>query len=1320
MNSRKWFSQRSRSDVTDAVHKHAQNSRNSKVSSMRKSETLRKGVNLIRPKRRKRQYFSPKASGESFREWVERNLEESYAALLFDAAMAVLSVFMVLFYVAVNWDHLVVKNEPWVEAVDFYLNLLFTLEYLMRMYAAHERIDYFVHPQRIIELLVLLPSWVDYMTIHLDETLMASGSIDVIRGMRPLRILRTYRLLEFTKSSLQRQVIAGTLTIISITLSTAGILQVIENCDVECHTTARMCHCQSLSYLDFLYFVVVSISTLGYGDIAPVSVAGKFLISFIILLTFVLVPIQVNRIATIISSHTDYSSAYTEYKQHPHVILTGHIDVEMLTTFLSQFFHSSNLNWNEKIVILNPSPPSAEMKKMLNSVENKVKYVVGSPMLDEDLDRAVVHGASACYVLVNRNATRPQYADQCTTLITIALRRGNPACPIYAQVLNAQNSSTILKMGATDVLVEGLMKSSILGRSCEVYGLPTVLRSLLSQAQAEMDRALSPVQWQKPYLHGYMHGIYVVDIPRTFSGLTFGDLIRFLYEKTPVIPLAMLTDEGVQFIDMEFKLGGTADPNLCCKVYAIAMGHKAIGKIAQIPPEQILSYRKNLRRKAKSAMDLMSDEEIAVAQKKIKPALGDEIEQIRQSMIKMYSWATRHSFEDTGIDYEEFTTVGAPPAVSKHIIVCGVPQDTFQFLKTIREAAMSEDNPGSPPIVFLAPQLISEDDYAKIRCFPQVYFVLGSPVNFADLKRTRIESAVSVIILTRTTRAMYTDPNMVDADAITTLRFIVEISQRTRMPNLVVELDRPSNVKLLSSLANDRRSSATYTLPSIVSRQISYRTARRGSVRRESSMGMAEEVSIRDPTASLALEEFVAAGRVYMNSILDSLLSECYRKEWINQFIFILVNGRPDDPFQRRLFQVEVPDELVSLHFIDCFRKLLDMTSCVCIGLWRPERGVILPHPCVFVCPPPDLQVEPHDQLYLVGRPITFEDAQQIWANVSHQWPRHQSGIARKAAKHLTTMSAFRSKFLYPSKINWFPGHMANARRQMVAQLDSVDVLIEVRDARIPWSSANPVLEETFGKTKPRLIVFNKSDLANSNMQKRIEDQCRAKNVPCLFTSVTKGRKIQSILQWCNASSGAQFKKTAGTMVMVVGVPNVGKSSIINEFRRLSSSQKLSKGKKRAAVGPTPGVTVRNDIIKVNDKPAIYVVDTPGVMLPNVESVETGMRLALTGAIKDDIIGKDVIADYMLFKLNQVNSTRYVDALKLPGPTDDIQEVFQHSYKYCSALGKEPDVQKQLAAEFLLKEFRRGAFGQFTLDSVDPVAAKATREGPEEDQPLEN
>ncbi|GLD92909.1 hypothetical protein PINS_up001488 [Pythium insidiosum] len=217
-------------------------------------------------------------------------------------------------------------------------------------------------------------------------------------------------------------------------------------------------------------------------------------------------------------------------------------------------------------------------------------------------------------------------------------------------------------MGATDVVVHGLMKASIMARSCEVFGLPTVIMNLISQPYTELDERQSPIQWQKPYVHGYVHSFYIVDIPRTFSGLTFGDLIRFLYDKTPVIPIGMLTEDGVQLVDMEFKLGATADPNLCCKVYAIAKSLDAVEDVAQVPPEQVLSYRKNMRRKAKSAMDLLNEEQIAEQRKKLKPALGNELESIRQNTINTYVIATSVTplSDDYTFEYDEFASVGVP------------------------------------------------------------------------------------------------------------------------------------------------------------------------------------------------------------------------------------------------------------------------------------------------------------------------------------------------------------------------------------------------------------------------------------------------------------------------------------------------------------------------------------------------------------------------------------------------------------------------------------------------------------------------------------
>lgn len=712
------------------------------------------------------------------------------------------------------------------------------------------------------DFVVLLPTYMDDIAIRRLAVSTSSVVPLISRLLRPLRFVRLFRFLEFTTSSLQRQVVAALLTLVCIVVITAGVLQAAEACDLnsECQGDVMACGCQDLPFFNFLYFVVVSISTLGYGDIFPVTSGGKSLTAFIILFTFIAVPIRLSRIQQIIASHTDYSLSFTEAKLHPHVIITGHIDADMLTIFFSEFFHTSNLNWNVKAVILNAAPPSIEIKQMLKAFEGRAQYIVGSPLLDEDLERAVIASVSACYVLVNRRSRHPQHADQCSALITIALRRGNATCPIYSQVINSVRASTLLKMGATDVVTLGMMKYLLLGRSCELRGLPTLLLNLLSQSHDELNQHMSPYLWQQPYLHGVMHGIFLLDIPRTYSGLTYGDLSRFLYEKKGIVPVAMLTEDGVQFVDMDFKLGATADPNLCCKVYAIAKGLHEVESIAEIPPEQILSYRKNTRRKVRAA-DAADEGE--VARKKIRPALGNEVDTIQQSLVALYSIVDRYDAVDgsMGVTYGVFTSVGVPQAITGHIVVCGFPSDTFLFLKTIREAPMQNEEEGPPAVVFLSPAVIDEFEFSKLTSFTRIYFVLGSPVNFADLKKTRIDSARSVLILAHATETKYADPNMVDADAITTVRYIVEISQRTRIPNLVVELTKSSNVKLLTSVANERRTSKLLDLPALISRENSYRSAARMTQHhhRDSFWSHLDEDDFH-MDASLVVEEFIASG----------------------------------------------------------------------------------------------------------------------------------------------------------------------------------------------------------------------------------------------------------------------------------------------------------------------------------------------------------------------------------------------------------------------------------------------------------------------------
>ncbi|GKC16143.1 short integuments 2, mitochondrial-like protein [Tanacetum coccineum] len=193
--------------------------------------------------------------------------------------------------------------------------------------------------------------------------------------------------------------------------------------------------------------------------------------------------------------------------------------------------------------------------------------------------------------------------------------------------------------------------------------------------------------------------------------------------------------------------------------------------------------------------------------------------------------------------------------------------------------------------------------------------------------------------------------------------------------------------------------------------------------------------------------------------------------------------------------------------------------------------------------------------------------------------------------------------------INWFPGHMAAATRAINSRLKLADLVIEVRDSRIPLSSANQDLQPRLS-TKRRIIALNKKDLANPN--------------------------IMHLLELVELKLKEKIANEPTLLVMVVGVPNVGKSALINCIHQIASSRfpEQEKKKKRAKVGPLPGVTQDIAGYKIAQRPSIYVLDTPGVLVPTISDIETGLKLALSGSVKDSVVGEERIAQYLLAVLN--------------------------------------------------------------------------------------
>ncbi|XP_035125488.2 mitochondrial ribosome-associated GTPase 1 isoform X1 [Callithrix jacchus] len=291
----------------------------------------------------------------------------------------------------------------------------------------------------------------------------------------------------------------------------------------------------------------------------------------------------------------------------------------------------------------------------------------------------------------------------------------------------------------------------------------------------------------------------------------------------------------------------------------------------------------------------------------------------------------------------------------------------------------------------------------------------------------------------------------------------------------------------------------------------------------------------------------------------------------------------------------------------------------------------------------------------------------------------------------------------------WFPGHMAKGLKKMQSSLKLVDCIIEVHDARIPLSGRNPLFQETLG-LKPHLLVLNKMDLADLTEQQKIMQRLEGeglKNV--IFTNCVKDENVKQIIPMATELIESSHRYHRGEnleyCIMVIGVPNVGKSSLINSLRR----QHLRKGK-ATKVGGEPGITrAVMSRIQVSERPLIFLLDTPGVLAPRIQSVETGLKLALCGTVLDHLVGEETMADYLLYTLNKYQRFGYVQHYSLGSACDNIERVLKsvavklgktQKVKILTGTGDVNVIQPDYAAAArdFLHTFRRGLLGPVMLD----------------------
>lgn len=290
--------------------------------------------------------------------------------------------------------------------------------------------------------------------------------------------------------------------------------------------------------------------------------------------------------------------------------------------------------------------------------------------------------------------------------------------------------------------------------------------------------------------------------------------------------------------------------------------------------------------------------------------------------------------------------------------------------------------------------------------------------------------------------------------------------------------------------------------------------------------------------------------------------------------------------------------------------------------------------------------------------------------------------------------------------INWFPGHMAKTRKQITDDLKLIDVVIEILDARIPISSQNPEMKQ-ITQNKKKIIVLNKCDLSDENDNKKWMEYFIKQGYKVVLVDSNTGKGINEVIKQIQVVMVDELKRLAEkgrigrkTRVMVVGIPNVGKSSFINRIAKKNSAE----------VGNKPGVTKQKQWIRINNQ--IELMDTPGVLWPKFESEEVALNLAFTGTIKDDILEITEVA-YSLIKFllenyrNNLIERYSLNEQVINEILSQDQEENQNIYEIMQLIGKKKgaiisggNIDDEKTSKIILDDFRSGKLGKITLEKL--------------------
>ncbi|XP_052262998.1 calcium-activated potassium channel slowpoke-like [Dreissena polymorpha] len=843
---------------------------------------------------------------------------------------------LIIYFIDASYEQ-VESCTPWAESttqqIDLAFNVFFMIYFFIRFVAANDKLWFWVDIFSLVDYFTIPPSFV---AIYLDHQWLGFRFLRACRLMSIPDILTYLNILNSNTVIRLSHLVS---TFLSLWLSAGGFLHLVENSGDFFNNFENP---QILTYWECLYFLVVTMSTVGYGDIYARTLIGRLFMSIYICTSIGLFASWIPEIADIIGKQNKYGGSYKKERGKKHIVVCGHITYDSVANFLQDFLHKDREDVDVEIIFLHKALPDLELEGLLKRHFTQVEFFQGTVMDAIDLERVKIKTAHACLVLANKYCTDPDQEDASNIMRVISIKNYHADIKVIVQLLQYHNKAYLLNIPSwdwkrgDDAVCIAELKLGFIAQSCLAPGFSTLMANLFTMRSYKP--SLDMQQWQNDYMRGTAMEMYTEFLSSSFNGMTFPEAAELCFAKLKLLLLAIevRSEEGkestlainpgpkvkLETATQGFFIAESAEEvkrayyycKSChseiidirmikkCRCRPLAMfrkGATAVLAATQSHNPNPFGLKDKIKKAPAGGGNMPSspsvvplekeNSEIPAAPWTINAEKGGVADEPRKfDSTGMFHWCPGRHIDEAILDRNK----AAMTVLCNHVVVC-LFADANSPLIGLRNLVMplraSNFHFNELKHVIIVGNLdYLHREWKTIQNFPKVMILPGSPLNRANLRAVNINLCDMCVILSAKDRNL-DDPHLVDKEAILcslnikamTFDDSVGLIQASSPGNLGnVEFLPPGFMQVTSPSKTSRRGSACGSNVPLIT-----------ELANDSNVQFLDQDDEDDPDTQLYMTQPFACGTAFAVSVLDSLMSTSYFNDNALTLIRTLITG---------------------------------------------------------------------------------------------------------------------------------------------------------------------------------------------------------------------------------------------------------------------------------------------------------------------------------------------------------------------------------------------------------------------------------------------